>query len=263
MLTEDLIDFGLSEKEAKIYVSLLKLEIAPVGEISKQAEINRSTSYVTLDSLIRKGFVTISNDKNIKRYSAVSPEALLRSAENSVIMCENIRKKIERIVPEMMALHKDTKQRPIVKIYEGRQGLINVFEHSLRTKEKLMRVCSSPENLGKTVFNYMQEYIGKRYNLGIKMRGIHPDTKRHRGLKFALDNLFGKQAHGFDTSILLPPEKYHFPADLAVYDDTIAYMSGDHGGLAVLIESKEIAEVMKNIFDLAWEEAKKIDVKNI
>ncbi len=71
MLIKDLIEFGLSEKEAKIYIALLELEIATVNEIAKKAGVNRSSTYVTLDGLISKGFVSISDDKNIRHYCAV------------------------------------------------------------------------------------------------------------------------------------------------------------------------------------------------
>ncbi len=251
MLTKDLVEFGLSEKESCVYLALLELETASANEISKKTAINRSTSYVVIDSLIKKGFVTISNDKNVRQYNAVSPESILRSAEDMAIKYENIKNKIEKIVPEMLALHKDTKQKPVVKVYEGKQGLVNAFENTLKSREKFMRVYSSPSNLNSIIPNYLIEYVQKRFKLGIKMQGIHPDNEVHR-------NIMNMGPKKFDKYVLVPTEKYKFPADLAIYDDTIGYMTSDHGGLAVMIESKEVADVMKNIFDLALEEAKRL-----
>ncbi len=64
----------------------------------------------------------------------------------------------------------------------------------------------------------------------------------------------------FDEPILIPSKKYNLSADVAIYDNKIAYMS-IKDELAVIIESKEMADVMKSVFDLAFEEAKRI--KNI
>ena len=87
------------------------------------------------------------------------------------------------------------------------------------------------------------------------MHGIHPDSKVSR-------HLIKLDPSKFDKAILIPREKYKFPAEIAIYDDKIGYVSPDKKGLAILIESKEMADVMKNIFDLAWEEAKRLNVAN-
>jgi len=59
-----------------------------------------------------------------------------------------------------------------------------------------------------------------------------------------------------DTYILVPKTKYKFPIDLAIWDDKIGFMSGQDEGIAVIIQNSILSEAMKNIFDLAWEQAK-------
>jgi sugar-specific transcriptional regulator TrmB len=252
MIIKDLIEFGLNEKGAKVYLALLELEIATVNEISKAASINRSTAYVTLESLKKHGLVSISDNSAVRQYIATPPEAILRSAEDLAISQENIRKKIERIIPEMKALYKGTKKKPIVKVFEGKDGLINAFEDTLNARGKLMRVFSSPANLGLMIQDYLPTYIKKRFDRGIKMYGIHPYDDIHK-------KLADQSAHTSDKYILIPENKYKFPADLAIYDNKIGYMSHENGGIAIVIESNEISDVMKSIFDLAWEEAKRLN----
>ena len=74
ILLKQLVNFGLSEKEAKIYLALLELEMATVFEVAKQSGINRSSAYVVLEGLKKKGLVGISDDKKVRRYIAASPE---------------------------------------------------------------------------------------------------------------------------------------------------------------------------------------------
>lgn len=253
-LIETLIDFGLSEKEAKVYVSLLELEIATVGEIAKKSDINRSSVYVVLELLKKRGFVTTSGDKTVLHYIAVSPEVILKNAEDLAVKQNEIRRKIDDIIPELNALHKDTKIKPKVRVYEGKQGLINTFEDTLKSKEKLMRISSSVGNLFKIIPEYFPGYVERRIKLGIKMRGIHPND-------IAGQQLIKADPTNFDTALLIPPNKYNFPADLAIYDNKIGYMSSEKGGTAIIIESKEISDVMKSIFDMAWEEAKRLNKK--
>lgn len=255
MLLKELIEFGLSEKEAKAYLALLELEIAGVQELSKTAGLNRSSAYVTLEALKKRGLVGVSDDKKVRQYVATPPEALLRFAEDMAQKQENIRKKIASIIPDMKALYKGTKKKPLVRVLEGKEGLIAAFEDTLKCKEKLMRVCSSVGRLGKVLSDYLPLYIRRRFELGIRMHGIHPSDAIYQ-------KLITVSPRNFDVAIGIPEKMYNFPADIAIFDDKIGYMSAEDGGTAILIESKEIASVMKNIFDMAFEEAKRLNVSS-
>ena len=61
LIAKQLINFGFSEKEAKIYLALLELEAATVFETAKLSGVNRSSAYVVLEALKKKGFVGISD----------------------------------------------------------------------------------------------------------------------------------------------------------------------------------------------------------
>lgn len=250
MLIKDLINFGLSEKESKAYLSLLELEIAGVQEISDLANLNRSSTYVTLESLKKRGLVSVSDDKKIRKYVATPPEAILRMAEEAATEKENALKKIEKIIPEMKALYKGTKKKPIVKVYEGKEGLINTLDDTLKNREKIMRVYSNPFNMGQYIYEYMPKYVAQRLKLGIKMYGIHPDNKANR-------DLVKKIPEHIDHYTFIPVNPTKIDADLAIYDNKVSYMSKENGGVGVIIESKEMANVMKFIFDLAFEETKR------
>jgi len=71
-LHKQLVNFGLSEKEAKIYLALLELEMATVFEVSKQSGINRSSAYVVFGRLKEKRFLlgspTIKKSATILRH---------------------------------------------------------------------------------------------------------------------------------------------------------------------------------------------------
>ena len=152
----------MSQKEAEVYLALLELGSAKVSDVSKPSSINRSSAYVVLETLKKRGLVGISNDKNIKRYIAASPEVLLHTASTSVQKQENIKTDIESALPELKALSRNTKSRPVVQVFEGKEGLINCFEDSLKCENKLMRVTSAPANIGKIVYDYMPIFIKKK-----------------------------------------------------------------------------------------------------
>ncbi len=250
VLINNLVEFGLTPKEAKIYIALLEFEIATVTEVAKVSGINRSSTYVILESLKQKGLVSVSEDKNVQQYVPTSPNMLLKTAERLAEKHEQIKNNIDAIIPDLKTLHKGTKQKPIVRVFEGKEGLMSLFEDSLISREKLMRVASSVENMLDIIpQEYFQDFLTRRFGQGIKMYGIHPNSKLTEYLLKTFPN-------SIDEQVIIPEGDFKFPSDFAIYDEKLAYMSPNNGGIGVIIESKEMADVMKSIFDLAFLGAK-------
>ncbi len=251
MLIKNLIEFGLSEKEAKAYIALLELEVAPVQEVAKRAGLNRSSTYVVLDSLKEKGLLSISDKMGVRQYIATPPEILTHMAETMAERQEKVKKNINNLVPELKALFKGTKTKPVVRVYEGKNGVIAAMEDILNSGEKLMRVAASVGRLMPILPpTYFAEYFKKRFTLGIKMHSIHPYDEVYK-------QLVSISPKNFDEPIGIPKEKYKFSSDIAIYSNKIQYISGD-ANTTVIIESAEMSDTMKSVFDLAWEEAKRL-----
>jgi len=67
IMKEELMEIGLDEHEAEVYLFLLKNKNQTANEISKEMKINRSVVYSILERLIRKGlvsYVLINNVRN-------------------------------------------------------------------------------------------------------------------------------------------------------------------------------------------------------
>jgi len=249
-LIKNLIDFGLSEKEAKIYLALLELEIAPVQEVAKIAGINRSSAYVVLESLKKKGLASTSNEKKIQEYVATSPEALLQTADHLVKKQELIKGGISNIVPDLKAIYKGTKQKPKVRVFEGREGLINAMSLALNNKEKVIRAFSSGENILKILPDFITAWAHKRVDLDILLHGIYVDNQASRDLIQTLPK---------KVKIVYVSKKDHpSPVDMLIFDNTIGYLIVDKGEITTIVfENKEMSMAMKGIFDLAWKEAER------
>lgn len=248
---KELINFGFSDKEAAVYVALLELQIATAFEVAKRSGVNRSSAYVVLEGLRKKGFVGISDDKKVQRYVTASPEVLLQSAKRNAQKFEEIKTSIESILPELKALHKDTQSRPVVKVFEGKNGIVSALEESMDNREGLMRVFSVAPRIMRLLPDYFIDYLQRRVKKGIKMLGIHPEDEfASRISKMNLPKL--------DEPIFIPKDLYKIPVEIAIYDDKFGYISTEGEGFAIVIQSKEMADSMKSVFDLAYEQAGRI-----
>ena len=249
LLAKQLIEFGLSEKEAKVYLALLELEVAAVSEVAKTANINRSSTYVVLENLKKKGLAGMSPDKPVAQYFASSPDSLIHTASTRAKREEDVKNNLKQILPELKALHKDTRHRPKVRVYEGIEGAREVFYTHFQNDFK---VFANPVRMAEFIPDFLEANL-ERAKKGIKMRAINPATKEvlEFGKKYAANFPKG------DEAVLIPEEKFNFPVHIAVCRDEVFLLS-NKGKFGIIIESKDIAGSFESSFDLAWQEAKRL-----
>jgi sugar-specific transcriptional regulator TrmB len=256
MLIKHLIEFGLSEKEAKVYVTLLELEVATANEIAQKSAINRSSTYVVLESLKKHGFVNMSEDKTVKQYIATPPDMLLGLAKNRAEKQENIRAMIEEIMPDLKALHKGTKHKPKVMVYEGADSVKALYYGELLKHNDDWRTYENPSEIDRHFPGYFEKDCLERKKSGVNLYGINPNTKENQELMKKNKSMDLK-----DENLLISTNKFKFPnqpIDFAVYGDEVTF-SSLQGSFAIVIKQQEIADTLKNIFDLAWEEARRLN----
>src|SRR3989344_4981279 len=134
---KSLISLGFSDKEVRVYLSVLELGRSTVARIARKAEINRTTGYDILSDLAAKTLVSISGKEPKQEYAAESPDNIKRLLEQKL---EQDKKNLEAatagLIPQLKSIH-NVSQRPQVRFYEGQEGLREVFEDTLTAKEPI------------------------------------------------------------------------------------------------------------------------------
>jgi sugar-specific transcriptional regulator TrmB len=137
-MKEKLKAFGFSEKEADTYVALNVLGLSRVTDIAKQAKINRSTAYVILGSLTEKGFVNVTEKNGVKRYTISSPKRLVAYLEHQARQYADFARDAKKLVPKLKVSQKKRvveTTHPRVQLFEGKEGIKNVYEDTLASLE--------------------------------------------------------------------------------------------------------------------------------
>ncbi len=240
---EKLKQIGLNEKECEIYLALLELEDALVSEIAKKTKINRSLLYTILNNLSEKGLVTYILKNNVRYYRAVEPHKILN-------LLSEKEKAFHSILPELIDLYKPRKQKPIVEILEGKEGLKTILNDVLRQKKEWCAYDvpgKGPEILGFAVHAFERD----RQRAKIPLNVIFVNTKQghKRGKQFS------KMKY---TKIKYMPESYESPASNWLYGDRIVIIFWyKEFPFAVRIIDKNLAESYRNHFKALWKIAKK------
>lgn len=242
---------GLSARQTEVYKVLLKLGKGTVAEVMREAKMNRTTGYSVLDSLVGKGLVTISGKEPKQEYVAESPDNLLEYLNCEAEEASARAKEVENLIPELKSMH-NVMGRPKVMFYEGEEGMERVYEDTLSSHETI-RAYANCEDVSRTLPHYFPGYFKRRAAKNIPIRAIFPENPA------AFERASLDKEEMRETAIV-PTNKYYFSPEINIYDDKIMIASWKEK-LGIIIQSKEIADAMKSIYELAWAQAKRIDVR--
>lgn len=244
MLITDLIDLGLSPQEAKVYLALVELGSSYVSLIAKKSKINRVGCYHTLNKLVKRGLINSFEKENIKFFSAENPK-------NIVNKQTELLKKAEKILPELLSLKSSSQYSPKIKYYEGINGIKNIFEDTLLTKDELLGYTNL-EDLPKVIpEDFLKDYAKRKTTLRIKTRMLSPISTH--GLKY-LKTYYPKNFDDNLVEILFVNRKqFMFEYEINIYGDKVAIVSLNPNELiGLIIESPIYAKTQRAIFNLAW-----------
>lgn len=245
-IKEVLFKAGFSENESAVFLALLELGKGTVTQITRRAGLNRTTGYDILNSLVSKGLASVSGKEPKQEYLAESPDNLVKVLENNAKEQEKRIVNIKKIIPELKSIH-NVAGRPKVRFYEGTKGLEDVYEDTLTSHEEI-RAYANVDEMHQALIGYFPKYYERRAGKNISIRAIIPDSGvgKHRA---------SKDKDEKRESVLVPSDKYNFAPEINIYDNKVMIASWREK-LGIIIESAEIADAMKKIYELAWLGAK-------
>ena len=247
-----LIDVGLKEKEADVYLAILALGQGTASKIARRAHIVRTTVYDVLSSLFDKGLVTLTGKEPKQEYVAESPDNLKIYLESELGKRKtDLEDAKHDLIPQLKSIH-NVGNRPKVMFYEGEEGMRRVYEDTLTSSEPI-RAYADIGNMYRGLPGYFPEYCKRRAEGNIKIRAIIPNSKEGRERKNC-------DQEELRESALVPESMFHFTPEINIYDDKVMIASWREK-LGIIIVSEEIAEAMKTIFELSWAEARRLDQK--
>lgn len=244
MITDELVELGLSDEESKVYLALLELGGGYASTVAKRAGVNRVACYHTLGKLLDRGIITSLEKNNIKFFAVENVKVIVDKQKELL-------KKAERLMPELSALVNKSAYSPKTQYYEGLNSIKNIFEDTLTTKKELLgytNLASLPKVLPE---DFLKDYAKRKTNLGIKTRMLSPISKD--GLKY-LGKYYPK---GFDPNLVeilfVNQKQFPFEYEINIYGNKVSIISlNPEEMIGLIIESSIYANTERAIFNLAW-----------
>jgi sugar-specific transcriptional regulator TrmB len=239
--------FGLSEKEAAVYAAALELGAATADQLANQSSIKRSTTYLQIEQLQEKGLMSTFEQGKKTLFTPESPENLERLLEKQKKDIELKQDILKKELPQLTQLFDSAGERPVVRFYQGKEGIITMRENALHAlgKGDTLKVLYSYDLLF-SIFDTSEivPFSEKREEKGIVLDLIYT---RNEG-KLSKETL-GKNS----TRRYLDGSRFPIHSDLFIYKDTLAIMALKGTVFGVEITSRALVESHRSIFNLIWQ----------
>lgn len=242
-IEESLRDVGLADEEIKVYLAMLKIGASLASKISEETKINRSHVYQLLERMIAKGFVSYAIRENRKYFSAVNPEKIIE-------LIRDKEEKMKNMLPTLLSFTTLEKDKPIVEIFEGKEGIKTILNNILKTKEEWLAFGSSGKGVEILSF-YAEHWEKEREKLKIPLKGIL--DRSESGLKRGSE--LSKKKY---TEIRYSNEENLNPVSTWVYGDKLAFIIWSKEHLfAIRVRNEDISNSFKKHFKILWKNSRK------
>lgn len=238
-------DFGLSEKEIEVYLSLLKGGAQPVRKIAADTGVNRGTTYDILKSLIAQGLVSYHHKKTHQYFVAEDPEELSEAINQKEKQLSVLRGKLESFIPELKSLYQKAGGKPVVRFYEGVKGVRTVLADVLDTCEAAKEgyLVYSSADVRPYLHAAYPRFTEERIQRGVEVKVI------------AIGE--GGRLLGLDARRWLTKEaKVGAPTYTLIYGGKAAVISVNDAKepYGMIIEDAGVAATQRFIFEWVWQQ---------
>lgn len=242
----------LTENELEFYLTLVKLGKCSVQKAAREMNIFRSSAYVLVESLAKKGLISQEFKKKGRDLVPEPPKVLSRLIREKQKKVEKIKVEVEEKIPELLSSYEKSLKDPVIKVYEGVEGLKAIHQDILDTGKTLYCYPRLDIATGVLSLDFQLKFVEERIKKGIHVKGILNDSQIVKDfLKQSRSNAKGKDE--LREARLLPDYlKEKITAEKMFYGGKMVYMTYDKKITGVLIEHDEIVELEKKHFDILW-----------
>lgn len=234
-----LLEVGMTEKEAEVYLALIKLGSTTAGNIIEHTGLHRAVVYDLLNRLIEKGLVGHVIKGRKKYFETTNPQRLLDIVKEK-------ESKVKSILPSLLELSQ-FKEHLDVKIYKGKEGVKAVFEDILRSRPKEWLSLGSSGETYELLPAFLEEFHEERVEKKILGRGLILSTNQAIERAKTLSKLDFTEIRQLPKNIVTPTVMHIYNNHVALYSvtkDKIAFI--------ILIENEQIANSFKEYFESLW-----------
>jgi len=246
-LAKQLRQIGFNEKEAKVYLACLQLGQDTAWHISQKCGLKRSTVYFVLNELIERGLVSIWKTKKATLWRAANPKKLFTQLKHK-------EEALTEMFPLLQSIYNFDEAKPNIEIFEGREGVRQIYAEVVEylAKGKEILCWGDVSHIWDILEDVTEKYLAQDRNRRYKVREILNENEKNK--KYV--KLIRKNKNPRHLIRFLPENSNFSGNDNIVFGDKLVIFSTQNKLFATVIQSQDIANSYRNLFELAWRSAK-------
>jgi sugar-specific transcriptional regulator TrmB len=245
--------FSLKEAEKEVFKTCFDFGGMGATEISKKVGVNRTSVYDFLDNLVESGLVYESQKDGVKKFFVQKPEYisnLIEEKQKEILEAKSI---VSELKKEYYLKNNQIKPRFI--LYEGRKELQQMMKDMLLCRDTTVYICwPVMKIIDLLTSEFFKKFHEERIARNISIKVIWPQKQK---LSFQKYPHF-KIGEEYKREVRLAPENIDFSLGYAIYENTVRFISSKKENYGFLIESAEMADMMKVQFEVMWANSKSL-----
>lgn len=244
-IAKELINFGFSDKEAAVYLAALQLGLSSIQDIAEKSGVNRGTTYLIVDELIKRGLISSFIKDGRRRLAAESPDRLLSLLRLQKNELEEKERELTAVLPKLLAIHNIEGNKPQIRYLEGFEGVASVMKLFEETAGEFVQIVNADEvEQLRSFFQYRAKHLAL-----LRQRGAP-----YRALVVMNEPDFSKVPHLPGGEVrLISVDKFPLKGDISVRGNTVFMYSFQEKMIGIIITSADLANTIKQLFNVAWE----------
>src|SRR3989339_1201850 len=240
---EVLNHFGLRDSDQDVYLALLSLGETTLSPLAAKTSLPLTTVQSILKRLVERGIVRATKHKSRHVYEADEPSVLRRILETQI-------EEIGAIVPFLQRLKTTSTEPPKVRVYY-RDRISDVLHDALKCKSKLVYEVVSAKEF-QEVLGEKFHFTRRRMKAGVRLKSLRVEMEEIKK--------YSQTTHVRELrEAKFLPRECTFQSSLLFWDDTVAFFTTKGEGIALVIESKTLREMIFQIFDLLWSVSRRME----
>ena len=253
--TKLLADIGLTTTESQIYLAGLGSVDVSVQELVKETNIQRTTIYHALHTLVEKGLAAKQQKGSHLRF-AMTPPAQIERFIGQRIQNLTAQAKLAQQIAPLLERQRGIGSGTSVMQYEGIEGIKTAIDLALYCRSRRWEIIAPRKNFFSDFDKkYAQYFLETRKKRGIVTRSLwEQDGKQHTspsGRRLTPEEIAQRNPRYL-------PKAMHgtFQAVMIIFDESVMFVSSLGEKNAVVITSKELSGMQRALFEGLWAIAK-------
>lgn len=241
--------FGLTEYEAKVYLTLITRGAQEASKVSKSAGLPRPHTYSVLKSLQMRGLVTVIPEA-VNKYRAVSlDEGLDLLIDEKAKLFDSLRNAKDQLLSEIKPKESiPTENHAIVQLYYGRQNVYKLVDEMFLRCDRRADIMTTSRGIVR-FYKYFSDVASEFRSKDVRVRFVAPVTPEVEEFAKKLSRLV--ELRRIDS---MPPIRFVLVDSkevlFAEYPEDDFRATGKETG--IWINQEGLARMMQTLFDNTW-----------